>query len=475
MFNPSFRYTRQVCLIVFVLSALVANAQQIIGSGRHASILCVDGAVFSWGENYDGLLGDGTMTPSQEAVRSKVPPSTRLIGRHDGVMAIDVDGRVYTWGGITGNQFGMPSWSITEPLPLQVPYLAGVRTAVTGSRIVVYLSIDGRVFVSGVNSRAQYGNGTTTRLDSGCSLVPIDSVVSVFCDLATVFAARADGSVWAWGSNQENQIDSSTNLYYDKPRKMFQTPGVALTLGTSSGFMNVFGSMRVVTVDGDVWVWGQNDKNQLGVSDMKRVKVPTKITLPGKVIAITGGLYHTVVLLENGTVWTWGDNGFGQLGNPYYNNTAEPVKAIGLANVVAIGSGSFSSYAIMRDGTLHGWGDNTYRQLNRDDAPRQYTAVPLPVPCGLVSGVAVDGQKTTTQSSPSPVIDILTVPIVEGTTRVEIFSIEGRTVNVVQPSFTDSMVRFDLSSESPGLYTIVRTRGNVVTTELVIKYSSRRW
>ncbi|MBK7032469.1 MAG: hypothetical protein IPH49_04210 [Ignavibacteria bacterium] len=217
--------------------------------------------------------------------------------------------------------------------------------------------------------------------------------------------------------------------------------------------------MRVVTVDGEVWVWGQNNKNQLGVPNTKRVKVPTKIPMPGKVIAITGGLYHTVVLLENGTVWTWGDNGFGQLGNPYYNNTVEPVKAIGLANVVAIGSGSFSSYAIMRDGSLHGWGDNTYRQLNRDDAPRQYTAVPLPVPCGLVSGVAVDEQKSTTQSSPSPVIDILAVPIVEGTTRVEMFSIDGRTVHVIQPSLTDSMVRFDLSSESPGLYTIVRTRG----------------
>ncbi|MBK6760508.1 MAG: hypothetical protein IPG73_07355 [Ignavibacteria bacterium] len=138
--------------------------------------------------------------------------------------------------------------------------------------------------------------------------------------------------------------------------------------------------------------------------------------------------------------------------------------------MVAIGSGSFSSYAIMRDGSLHGWGDNTYRQLNRDDAPRQYTAVPLPVPCGLVSGVAVDGQKSTTQSSPSPVIDILTVPIVEGTTRVEIFLDRGKNSSHCTTSLTDSMVRFDLSSESPGLYTIVRTRGNVVTTEVVIKH-----
>ncbi|MBK7411555.1 MAG: hypothetical protein IPI29_03265 [Ignavibacteria bacterium] len=470
MSNHKYCLIANAFVFLFVISAVEAVSQQIIGSGRHASILCVDGAVFSWGENRDGLLGDGTMTPSQEAVRSKVPPATRLIGRHDGVMAIDSDGRVYIWGGMTWNQFGMPSWEWREAMPQALPFVNSVRTATTSDANAYYHLRNGSVMVSGANLQGQYGNGTTTPLDSGCTPVPLDSVLDVFCDIATAYAVRQDGSIWAWGSNQENQIDSSTNLYYDKPRKMFQTPGVALTLGTSSGFMNVFGSMRVVTVDGDVWVWGQNDKNQLGVSNTKRVKVPTKIPMPGKVIAITGGLYHTVVLLENGTVWTWGDNGFGQLGNPYYNNTAEPVKAIGLANVVAIGSGSFSSYAIMRDGSLHGWGDNTYRQLNRDDAPRQYTAVPLPVPCGLVSGVAVDGQKTTTQSSPSPVIDILTIPIVEGSTRVEIFSIEGRTVHIVQPSPTDTMVRFDLSSESSGLYTIVRTRGNVVTTEVVIKY-----
>lgn len=470
MFNLSFHYTRQVCLIVFMLTALVANAQQIVGSGRHASLLCVDGAVFSWGENRHGLLGVGTMTELPEAVRSKVPPAARLIGRHDGVLSISMDGIVYNWGGVTGNQFGMPAWSWTETLPQPLPFVNGVRIATTSYANAYYQLDDGSVMVSGENSQGQYGNGSTTRLDSGCALVPLDSVLDIFCDIATAFAVRQDGSIWAWGSNQENQIDSSTVLYYDKPRKIFQTPGVAYTLGTSSGFMNVFGSMRVVTVDGVVWAWGQNEKNQLGVADMKRVKVPTKISVPGKVIAIAGGLYHTVVLLEDGTVWTWGDNGYGQLGNPYYNNTAEPVKAIGLANVIAIGSGSFSSYAIMRDGSLHGWGDNTYRQLNRDDAPRQYTAVPLPVPCGLVSGVTGNDQKSATQSSPSPVIDILTIPIVEGTTRVEIFSIEGRSILVTQPSLTDLMVRFDLSFESPGLYTIVRTRGNVVTSEMVIKY-----
>ena len=470
MFSLKILVMTLVSVVVLAVTVFSVTAQQIVGSGRHASILCVDGAVFSWGENRDGLLGDGTMTKSQEAVRSKIPPAARLIGRHDGVLSISMDGSVYNWGGVTGNQFGMPAWSWTEATPQPLPYVIGVRTATTSYANAYYLLENGSVMVSGVNAKGQYGNGTTTRLDSGCTLVPLDSVLDVFCDIATAFALRQDGSIWAWGSNQENQIDSSTNLYYDKPRKILQTPGVALTLGTSSGFMNVFGSMRIVTVDGDVWVWGQNDKNQLGVAEMKRVVAPTKITVPGKVIAVAGGLYHTVVLLEDGTVWTWGDNGFGQLGNPYYQNTVEPVKAIGLANVVAIGSGSFSSYAITRDGSLHGWGDNTYRQLNLDGAPRQYTAVPLPLPCSLVSSVSSKGQTSIASSTPSPVTNVLTVFINEGTTTVEVFSMQGRSIRRVQPSLTATTVSIDLSSEPLGVYTIVRTRGSVVSTEMVVKY-----
>ncbi len=470
MSNLSILDPRLLILIVSLLSAPFLAAQQIVGSDRHASIMCLDGAVFSWGENQDARLGDGTLNEYQEAVRAKVSDVISLHGRYNGVIAVDQSGNVFAWGAVQQNQFGMPSWEWIEPLPLKVAYVSGVQKAVGGSANAYYLSKDGQLRVSGKNSLGQYGDGTTVRVDSGCSEVVLDSVVDVFCSVATAFAVRSDGTIWAWGSNQENQIDSSDVPYYVEPKVILRTSGVISTLCTSGGFVNSKGSMRIVTADGDVWVWGQNDKNQLGVSGVSRLKAPVKLTFPKKAIAIAGGFYHTVVLLEDLTVWTWGDNGFGQLGNPYYNNTAEPVKAIGLANVVAIGSGSFSSYAIMRDGSLHGWGDNTYRQLNRDDAPRQYTAVPLPIPCGLVSGVAVDDQKTTTQSSPSPVIDLLTIPIVEGTTRVEIFSIEGRTVHIVQPSPTDSMVRYDLSSESPGLYTIVRTRGNVVTTEVVIKY-----
>ncbi|MBL0322610.1 MAG: hypothetical protein IPP80_09610 [Ignavibacteria bacterium] len=73
MSNHKYCLIANAFVFLFVTTAIEAVSQQIVGSGRHASILCVDGAVFSWGENYDGLLGDGTMTPSQEAVRSKVP------------------------------------------------------------------------------------------------------------------------------------------------------------------------------------------------------------------------------------------------------------------------------------------------------------------------------------------------------------------------------------------------------------------
>lgn len=440
--------------LVIAASSHSISAQQIVGSDRHASLLCADGAVFSWGENRDGRLGDGTTTESNVAVRSKVTGIKSITGRYAGVVAVDESGDVYAWGGVEQNQFGMPSWEWIEPLPKQVMHVSRVKKAIANAANAYLCLQDENLLVSGENSQGQYGNGSTIRLDSGSSVVPIDSIVDIFCAVATLFVVRTNGTVVACGSNGQNQIDSTAKSYYETPKEILHTNGIVSSSGTF-GFSNNLGSMRVVTVDGDVYVWGQNDMNQLGVPNQKRVITPTKLSLPKKVTAITGGLNHTVALCNDGTVLTWGDNYLGQLGNPYQRNSVEPVVAIGLSGVVAIGAGSNSSYAITSDGTLYGWGDNTYRQLNLDGAPFQYTPVPLPLPCSLVSDVQTQQEQSTQIISPNPAHDFVTVTMPAAyqgsSTTVSIFSVHGELV-LTQGLENAHSKRINISSLPAGTY-----------------------
>ncbi|MCO6466305.1 MAG: T9SS type A sorting domain-containing protein [Bradyrhizobiaceae bacterium] len=446
-----------------------SSAQQIVGSDRHASILCANGAVFSWGENRDGQLGDGTLVSPTTAVKTIVSRVARLSVHGRGAVAVDDEGKVFAWGTVAQKNYGVPSWGWVETIPRQIPFASDVRLATWNDFNIYYLLTDMTLYASGANTKGQYGNGTTERQDTGSVKVLVDSVIDVFCARATAFAARIDGAILAWGSNQENQIDTTSKKYYTMPQVILRTPGIVSTCGTSGGNTNNSGSMRVVTVDGDVYVWGDNDKNQLGVSGQPRVALPTKLMLHRKVIAVSGGIDHTIVLLDDGSVWTWGDNFYGQLGNPSPTNTVEPTPAVGLSNIVAIGAGEYSSYAITRDGELYGWGDNTYRQLNLDTTPIQYTPVQLPVPCNLATGIRQNTPLPVSTCMPNPVLDVFTVTVATGTTRVDVFSTHGKLVRSLQVTSTESDISIDIASEPPGVYAIVQSSGSRVFSTTLVK------
>lgn len=455
--------------LVILFSVLDARSQTVVGSARHVSVLCDDGVVYSAGENRDGLFGDGTTIERQGFVQTSVSGVRYLSSSYAGVVAVDLAGDVYYWGVVQLNIAGMPKWSRIEPTPKKIEHVSDVRKAVLSNGNVCYLLNNGRLLVSVANSQGQYGNGTTTELDSGGAYASLDSIIDVFCAVETIYAVRTDGSVWAWGSNLKNFIDTTSASYHPLPVRILQTNGVRSTSGTF-GFSNMLGSMRIVDSNGDVYVWGQNDKNQLGVEGVTWLTKPHKLTLPCKALSVTGGVDHTIVLCEDGTVWSFGDNSYGQLGYPYKQNTVEPVSVIGLSNIVAIGSGQYSSYAISRDGSLYGWGDNTYHQLDQGAIPRKYTPEPLLAPCGLVSGVLSSEIGRTLRSIPNPVTEHMVIPINEGTLGVEIFSLEGRSVCRFEPAFSATHVSADLSLEPAGLFMIVRTQRNGSTVEAFIKY-----
>jgi hypothetical protein len=80
-----------------------------------------------------------------------------------------------------------------------------------------------------------------------------------------------------------------------------------------------------VTIDGDVYTWGEGFCGQLGLGDRRPHLLPEQVILGGLddecVSNISCGCRHTLVTTEEGEVFSWGLGRFGVLGRSYTDFT----------------------------------------------------------------------------------------------------------------------------------------------------------
>ena len=66
---------------------------------------------------------------------------------------------------------------------------------------------------------------------------------------------------------------------------------------------------------GQVWAWGNGSYGQIGDNLTGGSSVPKKVTaLTTQIVQITSGYEHSMALDDQGNVWVWGNNDRGQVG-----------------------------------------------------------------------------------------------------------------------------------------------------------------
>jgi len=190
--------------------------------------------------------------------------------------------------------------------------------------------------------------------------------VGVGVERSTI-AVKTDGTLWAWGNNQNGQIADNSRTARSSPT---QIPGT--TWGTSSDTFssNKYGG-HIIKTDGTLWAWGDNGTGIIGnnTSDMK---YSSPVQIPGTTWAKVnrgGGDAFTGAIKTDGTLWMWGSNGKGQIGNNTNNpggwgahGYSSPVQIPG-TNWRSLTAVYQTSLATKTDGTLWTWGQNDYGQL----------------------------------------------------------------------------------------------------------------
>jgi T5SS/PEP-CTERM-associated repeat protein len=329
----------------------------LVGAGRYHSVAMKgDGSLWSWGNNDNGQLGDGTSTQRLLPVQATSLSGLSTVSAKDlFTVALRNDGTVWACGWNAMGQLGDGS-TTTRLTPVQVSGISGAMAISAGYYHTLAVRSGGSVWAWGHNSDGQLGDGTTTRRTTPVQVSGLSGATAVAAGQYHSLAAKSDGTVWAWGYNSNGQLGDSTTTGRKTP---VQVSGLANVTAVAAGVSHSL----ALKSDGTVWAWGYNSNGQIGDGTATQRTAPVQVSGLTDVIAIAAGDTHSIALTSDGTVWAWGANTRGQLGDGTTTERRAPVQVAGFSNGATIAGGNGHTVAAKSDGTVWAWGSDVYGQL----------------------------------------------------------------------------------------------------------------
>jgi len=346
---------KKISSLLLIISILLATAptamaigdifSTISGGSSHTTAITSSGSLWTWGENFTGQLGNGTVAAKYEPTKI-MDGAIAVSAGTSHTTAITSDGSLWAWGWNLDGQLG-DGTTANRLTPTKI--MDGAIAVSAGASHTTAITSDGSLWTWGYNQYGQLGDGTTVNKLTPTKIM--DDVIAVSASLGHTTAITSDGSLWAWGWNREGLLGDGTTVNKLKPTKIMG--GV---IAVSAGYYHT----TAITADGSLWTWGSNRYGLLGDDSNEPKLTPTKIM--NDVVAVSAGYHYTTVITSDGSLWAWGYNQYGQLGikevwTIQYKLT--PTKI--MDNVIAVSASESHVTAIASDGSLWAWGQNGAR------------------------------------------------------------------------------------------------------------------
>uniref|UniRef100_A0A8B9QQL8 E3 ubiquitin-protein ligase HERC2 n=1 Tax=Anas platyrhynchos TaxID=8839 RepID=A0A8B9QQL8_ANAPL len=186
-------------------------------------------------------------------------------------------------------------------------------------------------------------------------------------------AATIRTKVFVWGLNDKDQLGGLKGSKIKVP-SFSETLSALNVVQVAGGSKSLF----AVTVEGKVYACGEATNGRLGLGiSSGTVPIPRQITALSnyvvKKVAVHSGGRHAMALTVDGKIFSWGEGDDGKLGHFSRMNCDKPrlIEALKTKRIRDIACGSSHSAAITSSGELYTWGLGEYGRLGHGDNTTQ--------------------------------------------------------------------------------------------------------
>lgn len=356
---------------------LSSGVVAVTAGNSHSCALLSAGTVKCWGNNDSGQLGNNSTISSTRPVDvdlvnlSGRQVTTITAGYNHTCAIAGSDGAVFCWG---NNSFGSlgngTNQNSTKPVPVVGLTNNKIKAIGAGGDITCVVTTTGRVRCWGTNGLGELGIGRIDSLNLPTTVAELPANPrDIEAGALHTCAVLSNGAAKCWGSNFYGQLGDNTGLSRLSP--------VDVT-GLSSGVNKLVsgGAFSCVLTDsGGVQCWGRNEFGQIGDETSGNIRLaPVHVKdLSSGVQVLAAGINHNCVLVS-AVVKCWGRSREGQLGNGGTKDKTKPTDTAPLGDskkankANGIAAGQFHTCATLtitttRNGGFLCWGGNSNGQL----------------------------------------------------------------------------------------------------------------
>jgi alpha-tubulin suppressor-like RCC1 family protein len=308
-----------------------------------SDIAAID-ALYAWGWNDFGQLGDGTTT--DRLTPTLIDGEYSIINAGWGhSFALTLNGDLYAWGRNDDNRLG-DGTSINRLTPTLIG--SGYSAISSFSIYALGLKQNGDLYAWGDNADGAIGDGTTTNRATPTFIG--GGYVAISAGETHALGLKQNGDLYAWGNNERGQLGDGTTV--NKLTPTFIGTGYS---AISAGWLY---SLALKT-NGDLYAWGLNEHGQLGDGTATDKLTPTLIGSGYSAISVRWT--HSLALTPTGDLYAWGNNAYGHLGDGTTTTKLTPT-FIG-TGYSAISAATAFTVALKQNGDLYAWGSNYYGNI----------------------------------------------------------------------------------------------------------------